>query len=62
MKVFIYKASDDNFKEEREINSLDDLKSIQDEFRQALVVDFHNIDYDTMEDIITVTVYDDYLE
>lgn len=55
MKIKIFKASDDEFEEEVEIATLEDLKGLQEQYKHRLIVNFG-------ADTAVVTVYDDYVE
>lgn len=59
MKVHLEKASDWQFKEYIEINTLEDLIALQKKYKEDLVVNFTNNNY-SKEPFITI--YDDYLE
>lgn len=58
MTAIIKLASDWEFKTEKEINSLEDLKAISQYYGKALVIHFDNQNADN----IHVMVYDDYIE
>ena len=46
MKFILKKASDCNFKEEIDINTLEDLKSLSDKYdREELIINFHPHSY-----------------
>lgn len=62
MKFILYKASDDDFRKEFIINTIDDLKAIYEEYRANLVINFDGTDYVNDCDCPTLIVYDDYLE
>ena len=63
MKVLVLKVSDSDFREEREVDTMEDLKNIFHEFsNQALIVDFMDYDYENNCACTTVIIYDDYIE
>lgn len=58
MKILVKKASDWDYKEEREVNTLKELQAIND----SIIIDF-DVDVDTYGDFdAIVTIYDDYVE
>lgn len=61
MKITLKKASDYSFKEEREINTLDDLKELEYEFNPwgGLIISFNK---DAYSNAPICYIYDDYIE
>lgn len=55
MKAIIEKASDYKFKEERNINTLEDLISISNENNAQIIVSEGN-------GVLEIVIYDDYIE
>ena len=63
------KASDWEFEETVEINTIEDLKRLQDRYRNAdggiwagtLIVDFYS-DLSGIREVPTITIYDSYIE
>jgi hypothetical protein len=63
MKVLLLQVSDSDFREEREVDTMEDLKNIYHEYsNHSLIVDFMDYDYDKDCECITITIYDDYIE
>lgn len=65
MKVNITKVSDYNFQESRTIEGLEDLRKIQEEFDNELIINFLNEreQEDQIEHFdIDIIIYDDYIE
>lgn len=63
MKVLLLKVSDSDFREEREIDTMEDLKNIYHEYsNHSLIVDFMDYDYEKDCECITIKIYDDYVE
>lgn len=69
MTFKLRKASDWEFEETVEINTIEDLKRLQDRYRNAdggiwagtLIVDFHS-DLSGIREVPTITIYDSYIE
>ena len=63
MKVKLRKASDWNFEEVREVETLNDLKALEEEFSSELIVNFLDNEEKAEEGVdIDITIYDDYVE
>lgn len=62
-KVIIYKASDDDYKRELVISTLQELKNIARSYRKRkLIIDYFPLwEQDRAYDIV-ITIYDDYVE
>jgi hypothetical protein len=69
MTFKLRKASDWEFEETVEINTIEDLKRLQDRYRNAdggiwtgtLIVDFY-LDLSGIREVPTITIYDSYIE
>ena len=65
MKFLILKASDDNFHEEREINTIEDLKALEEIHpgweNNGGYKDFI-ISFDNNKTFATIMIYDDWIE
>lgn len=62
-KIKIMKASDYNYKEMREISTLEDLEQIAREFNDSIVIRFLDKNEKKAEQYdISAIIYDDYLE
>lgn len=63
MKVKLRKASDWNFEEVREVETLNDLKALEEEFSSELIINFLDNEEKAEEGVdIDITIYDDYVE
>lgn len=61
MKILLVKSSNKDFKEKREINSIEDLKNLQKEFGDALIIDFESVD-ENNNPCVKIEIYDDWRE
>ena len=57
MKFLVTKASDLDYEEYVEINTLEELKALSDKYNEELVINF-----DSTRGFNQITIYDDYLE
>lgn len=62
MKFMLIKANDDDFKEEIEINTIEDLKRLQDKYQHELIIDFYGYDDENECNCHTIEIYNDYRE
>jgi hypothetical protein len=62
MIIELNKASDSNYKEEIEVNTIEDLCKIMDENKAGLVIKFNGLFETNTKNGIRVIIYDDYIE